>query len=122
MDKIEIIGIVIIGAIFMATLICGYLYYIFSTMSETKITVSDKGFWVSGGAGDAPVMSFHLVYSKDGRVFNNVNNIFVKKFRSDELQSKLKKGKTYIVKYYGVRLGFFGIRPNIVKIIREVKK
>ena len=93
-----------------------------ATISNETITVSDKGIVVdSVGTGDgAYTVSHHMIYTTNGQALKNTNNIWFWKFRSDELQGKLKKGKKYNIKTWGVRIPWLGMYKHIISAT-EVK-
>lgn len=97
-------------------------WYCMATISNETITVSDKGIVVdSVGTGDgAYTVSHHMIYTTNGQALKNTNNIWFWKFRSDELQGKLKKGKKYKIKTWGVRIPWLGMYKHIISAT-EVK-
>lgn len=97
-------------------------WYCMATISNETITVSDKGIVVdSVGTGDgAYTVSHHMIYTTNGQALKNTNNIWFWKFRSDELQGKLKKGKKYNIKTWGVRIPWLGMYKHIISAT-EVK-
>ena len=90
-------GIVIGFIALILIIILLHRWYCVATVSSETITVSDKGIVVeSYGSGEsAGTMSHYMVYTTNGQALKNTNNIWFWKFRSDELQGKLKKGKKY---------------------------
>ncbi|MBE6461817.1 MAG: hypothetical protein E7006_03175 [Alphaproteobacteria bacterium] len=97
-------------------------WYCMATISNETITVSDKGIVVdSVGTGDgAYTVSHHMIYTTNGQALKNTNNIWFWKFHSDELQGKLKKGKKYRIKTWGVRVAWLGMYKHIISAT-EVK-
>ncbi len=97
-------------------------WYCMATISNETITVSDKGIVVDNvGTGDgAYTVSHHMIYTTNGQALKNTNNIWFWKFRSDELQGKLKKGKKYKIKTWGVRIPWLGMYKHIISAT-EVK-
>ena len=110
----------IIGLILLLVLL--HRWYCVATVSSETITVSDKGIVVeSYGSGEyAGTMSHHMVYTTNGQALKNTNNIWFWKFKSDELQGKLKKGKKYKIKTWGVRIPWLGLHKHIISAT-EVK-
>lgn len=101
---------------FLVVILLVHCMYCVATVGHEIITVSDKNiFTTSSGHGDTlSVMSRHMVYTTDGQALINVNCIWFGKFKSDELQAKLKKGKTYKIKTSGIRVPFLGMHKNIL--------
>lgn len=95
--------------------------YLTKTGTQT-ITISDKGIKVDAVANDnsAGTLASYLIYTKSGEVFTNKNSLWYNKWRSDELQGKLKIGKTYRVKTVGFRVPVLGMHKNILSAV-EVK-
>lgn len=97
-------------------------WYCMATISNETITVSDKGIVVnsySTGEGST-TLSNYMIYTTNGQAIKNTNNIWFWKWNSDELQGKLKKGKKYKIKTYGVRIPWLGIYKHIISAT-EVK-
>ena len=88
--------------------------YQYGTVKEVQITVSEKERIVKADGDD--VTSYYLVFCED-ETFKNDDALFHGKFRSSDLQGKLKVGETYKVKVFGWRVGFLSMYRNIVKII-----
>jgi hypothetical protein len=88
--------------------------YQYGTAREVKITVDDKERIVKG-SGDS-MDSYYLVFTENA-TYKNEDSFLYMKFRSSDIQGKLKIGETYTVKVYGWRIGLFSIYPNIIKII-----
>ncbi len=97
-------------------------WYCMATISHETITVSDKGIVVhnySTGEGSGSV-SHYMIYTTNGQAIKNTNNIWFWKWRSDELQGKLQKGKKYKIKTWGVRIPWLGMYKHIISAT-EVK-
>lgn len=108
-------------AIFVGAIVLNIIY-LHKTGSQT-ITVSDKGITVDSyttenGGG---TLSKYMIYAKSGEVFVNKNSLWYRKWRSDELQGKIKIGKTYRIKTCGFRSPVFGLHKNILSAT-EIKK
>ena len=104
-----LICIIIVGILFLN------LIYLQRTGTQT-ITITDKGITVDtyttengGGA-----ISKYMIYTKSGEVFVNRNSLWYKKWRSAELQGKLKIGKTYRIQTCGFRVPILGMYKNIL--------
>ena len=115
-------GIVIGFIALILIIILLHRWYCVATVSSETITVSDKGIVVeSYGSGEsAGTMSHYMVYTTNGQALKNTNNIWFWKFRSDELQGKLKKGKKYKIKTWGIRIPWLGLYKHIISAT-EVK-
>ena len=97
-------------------------WYCMATISNETITISDKGIVVnsySTGEGST-TLSNYMIYTTNGQAIKNTNNIWFWKWNSDELQGKLKKGKKYKIKTYGVRIPWLGMYKHIISAT-EVK-
>ena len=88
--------------------------YQYGTVKEVQITVTEKERIVKSNGED--VESYYLVFCED-ETFKNDDALFHGKFRSSDLQGKLKVGETYNVKVFGWRVGFLSMYRNVVKII-----
>jgi transketolase N-terminal domain/subunit len=88
--------------------------YQYGTVEEVTITVTDKERVVKS-SGDN-VESYYLVFCEE-EIFKNDDALLHGKFRSSDIQGKLKVGETYKVKVFGWRVGFLSMYRNIVKII-----
>ena len=88
--------------------------YQYGTVDEVQITVIEKERIVKTDGED--VTSYYLVFCED-ETFKNEDALFHGKFRSSDLQGKLKVGESYKVKVFGWRIGFLSMYRNIVKII-----
>lgn len=89
--------------------------YQYGTAREVTITVTDKDRIVKSD-GDGDMESYYLIFTEE-EAYKNEDALFYGKFRSSDLQAKLKEGETYKVKVYGWRIGLFSSYPNIVKIV-----
>lgn len=104
----------IVGFIILVLLL--NYWYCVATISHETITVSDKGVVVnaySTGEGGGAV-SRYMIYTTNGQAIANTNNIWFWKWRSDELQGKLKKGRKYKIKTWGVRIPWLGLFKHII--------
>lgn len=111
-----LICIIIVGVIFLN------LFYLRHTETQT-ITITDKGITVDAyitenGSG---ATSKYMIYTKSGEVFINRNSLWYRKWKSDELQGKLKVGKIYQIKTCGFRIPVLGMYKNILSAT-EIKK
>ncbi len=111
-----LICILIVGILFIN------IAYLARTETQT-ITITDKGIKVDAAANEngAGTLASYLIYTRSGEVLTNKNSIWYNKWRSDELQGKLKIGKTYRVKTVGFRSPVLGLHKNILTAT-EIKK
>jgi hypothetical protein len=101
---------------FLLIFLCHILYCVVTISSET-ITVSDKGIVVNSCNNQnngITVKSSYMVYTTNGQAIKNTNNILFWKWNSDELQAKLRTGKKYKIKTWGIRVPLFGIYKHII--------
>lgn len=112
---------IILGLAFVLFLLHGL--YARRTKRKTTFVVKEKGTLTHGqvNEGQGSTWTNFMIYTKDGRALKNVNSIWFWKWRSTELQAKIKVGKKYVATVYGWRIGGIGVYPNIVDI-KEVKK
>ena len=82
--------------------------YAYSTDKKEEIQVVEKYKMVNYG-----YTNFMVVDNKS-RHFNVNNSLWFWKWDSIEDWEKIKKGDTLKIKYYGFRLPFLGVFPNIV--------
>ena len=101
------VGVLI--AIFLASLIGVSIFFPLVTKDKATITVSDKQLMTKGGNGT------YLVFTEE-EIFKNSDCVMRGKWRSSDLQNKLKIGQTYDVDVYGWRIPLFSAYRNIVKI------
>lgn len=96
--------------------------YVFGTRRKTTFVVREKGTLTHGyvNNGRGSTYTNFMIYTRDDRAFKNVNCLWFWKWRSTELQAKIRAGKKYEADIYGWRIGAFNIYPNIVNV-REVK-
>ncbi|MFW6226152.1 MAG: hypothetical protein ACOC3V_04270 [bacterium] len=99
--------------IFALLIISVTFLFQYATTEVVTIKVTDKERIVKDNG--EKVESYYLVFTED-ETFKNVDALFHVKFRSSDLQGKLKVGETYTVKVYGFRSGFLSMYRNIVKI------
>ena len=101
---------------------CFSCIYCLGTRRKTVFTVKEKGTLTHGYTNDGHGTTYtnFMIYTKDGRAFKNVNSFWFWKWRSTELQAKMKAGKKYSALVYGWRIGAFNVYPNIVSV-KEIK-
>ena len=97
--------------------------YAFGTRRKTIFVVREKGTLTHGyvNNGRGSTYTNFMIYTRDDRAFKNVNILWFWKWRSTELQARIKPGKKYEADVYGWRIGAFNIYPNIVNV-REIKQ
>ena len=97
-------------------------FYAYGTKRTVTFTIKEKGTLTHGyvNDGNGQTQTDFMIYTKDNRVLKNVNSLWYWKWRSTELQSKIKVGKKYTATIYGWRIGALHFYPNIVDI-KEVK-
>ncbi len=113
--------LIIIGIIAFFLLL--HFIYCRATLSNETITVSDKGIVMNNVSSDKynSTTSHYMVYTKNGQALKNTNNLWFWKWTSDELQGKLKKGKKYKIKTWGIRVPFLGWYKHILSAT-EIKQ
>ncbi len=118
----DFLGIVIGFIALILIIMLLHVWYCKATVATEVIKISDKGIVVeSYGSGEsAGTMSHYMVYTTDGQAIKNTNCIWFWKFKSDELQGKLKKGKKYKIKTWGMRIPWLGMYKHIISAT-EVK-
>ncbi|HVO75539.1 MAG TPA: hypothetical protein VMT35_16030 [Ignavibacteriaceae bacterium] len=90
-----------------------YLYLSFEkTLTEKEVTVKILDI--------SSIDDAYLVTTKN-EIFINKDNSFYDKYDSDQINSKLEKGKTYKLNVVGVRIPFISKYRNIVEVVEEVK-
>ena len=89
-------------------------FYTYGTSDEAVVTIEKSEMVLSKDKGK------YLIFTKKSGVFENTDSWFRLKFDSSDMYNLLKEGKTYKIKYYGWRIGFFSMYPNIYDAV-EVK-
>ena len=92
--------------------------YALGTRRKVIFTVKEKGTLTHGYTRDGHGTTYtnFMIYSKDNQCFKNTNTIWYWKWRSTELQAKIRVNKRYVATIYGWRIGAFNIYPNIVSV------
>lgn len=113
--------------IFLVVMVFGHFLYCKLTVAKETIKVSDKGIVVRNvyaGDNSSSSVSDYMIYTTNGQAIKNTNCIWFWKLRSDELQGKLKKGKKYKIKTWGVRVPWLGLYKHIISAteIKTVKR
>lgn len=86
------------------------LLYARGTSFEKKITIKQK--YQRTKTGDHILM----IQDADGNHYRVRNNLWWWQWYSTELWGRLEENTEYQVKGYGLRNGFIGLYPNIVKV------
>ena len=86
----------------------GHLFYTFGTLKYEMIKVKQKYKFTRNGFTE-----FMIVDSK-GYHYNINNSLWLLKFDSIEDWDEIEPDKHIIVKYYGLRIPFLGLFPNII--------
>lgn len=73
------------------------------------LTVSDKERIMNKSDNG----SHYLIWSEEGEVFENTDQLFIGKFNSSDIQGQLKSGNKYHCSVYGIRNQFFSWYRNI---------
>lgn len=92
--------------------------YAYFTKRKTIFTVREKGTLTHGytNNGNGSTYTNFMIYTRDDRALKNVNSLWYWKWRSTELQAKIKPGKKYEADIYGWRIGAFNVYPNIIRV------
>ena len=78
-----------------------------------NVTITEKER-ITVGSGKE-ISHKYLVFTED-ETFENVDSVLFGKFRSSDLQGKLKVGETYNLKVCGYRSGILSAYRNIIRI------
>ena len=105
------------GLGFAASFIAVNGIYVHTTGFEQEITVKDKYLRVGGDS--AGISHTFMVSDKNNKQYAVSNTIWQLQFYSTELWSSLEINKTYNVKAYGIRFGFFHLFPNIYSVTEK---
>ena len=88
-------------------------WYCTKTIATEIIVVADK----KGKPNKEGDEAKYKIYSKDGRVFKNTTNVWLWKFRNEELQERLQPGKRYRIQTWGMNIPWLGLRKHILTAI-----
>ena len=105
------IGAAVVIVLFLALGFGGCMLYKSSEKMVT-FTVEDKER-VTECDGNGSCSSYYLVFTNNG-VYKNEDDMAYGKFRSSDLQGRLKEGQTFHCKVAGWRVGLFSMYPNII--------
>jgi len=111
----------LIGGLFVTNAV-----YTFGTFNEKIITVDSKFISTnsSGGSKDIPssVFSEYNVSDKTNAVYRVQRSWLYMHFSNVELWNSLKEQESYKIGYFGWRIPFLGVFPNIVKAEKDILK
>lgn len=102
---------VIAGAVLALVLAVGSVgYTVYGSSDTITATVTGKDRSVSKDESKWIVMT-------DKMSFENTDSLFHAKFNSTDIQGQLVEGNTYEISYYGFRVPFLSIYPNITDVV-----
>jgi hypothetical protein len=81
--------------------------YAYGTSSTEEVTIENKYKMVNHGS------TRFMIYDQKGRHYNVNNSFWYWKWDSVEDWSKMNKGDSIKIKYYGIRSPLLGLFPNI---------
>lgn len=109
-NKMKVFGIVcVVAVIFLGS--CGFP---FLTSDTTTFTVTDKER-ITTNNNNNNISSKYLVFT-NSETFENTDCFVYFKFDSSDLQSKIRRGRTYKAHVYGWRIPFLSSYRNIVSV------
>lgn len=100
--------LVALGSLLSVVLIGAFIASHFLSVTHTTFTVN-KMERVQDANG-----SKYLIYTKEGEVFENTDNLLFGKFNSSDLYNKLNEGQTYTCKVNGFRIPLMSSYRNIL--------
>lgn len=118
----EHLGLIIFAVIatLIVVIIVGSVVLQHTSRHFDTITVSEKTVKRSG-YGENTVEKY-LIFSTDGRVYENTDSLIEGKFNSSNVYGMLVPGNTYKIESYGYRLPYYSMYPNIVNVKEIAKK
>ena len=84
------------------------LIYVYSTKQNKIITIKNSTYFRQSKYG------YNLVSDSNNNVYQVKNSIYYLFFNSAELYQELEINKTYNITYYGYRIPFLNLYPNII--------
>ena len=87
--------------------------------SDIAIITVDHRERVSQGYGET-LASKYLIFTKEGEVFEDTDNLFLGKFNSSDIYGQIREGHTYRVRTSGYRMPALSYYRNIVSVEGEV--
>jgi len=107
---------VFIGVAAAVALMGGFsVYSAYGTIETSTVTVTGKDRLVDSNKMEDEVESKWIVMT-DVVSLENTDSFLHLKFNSTDLQGKLEEGKMYHVTYYGYRVPFMSMYPNIINV------
>lgn len=108
------LGIIVLGLLGFGLLVGIFLLPDLITLSsqdDVTITIQDKERIMDrDGSG-----SKYLIWTEEGEVFENTDQMFMGKFNSSDLYGKLERGKTYKCHVSGWRNEFMSWYRNLIR-------
>jgi hypothetical protein len=84
------------------------LIYAYATKKNKIITIKNSTYFRQSKYG------YNLISDKDNNIYQVKNSIYYLFFNSAELYQQLEVNKTYNITYYGYRIPFLNMYPNII--------
>lgn len=99
----------IFGSIVALALVGGIVFYVVESFTENDVTVtvSEKETKRSGDTDK------YLIWSEEGEVFENTDNLLRGKFDSSDLQGELTEGEKYECTVIGYRVPILSTYRNL---------
>jgi len=97
--------------ILIFAIVYNIVYYTSAEIVTIKVTDKDR---ITTGSGE-DLSSKYLVFA-EGETFENVDETFMGKWNSSDVQGKLLKDSTYSVKVIGWRFPFLSTYRNIIEV------
>ena len=111
LEKLSIFGAIILFVVIVFFPIATVsVLYQYGTADTARITVTDKE-----RVCDKDDCKW-LVFTSNNGVYQNSDAFFHFKFDSADVQASLVPGNSYFVDYYGWRIPFLSMYPNIVEV------
>lgn len=104
---------------FMVTGIVTNLLYRYNTRSDRIINVKDKYSYtrVFGNNGHIQSSQQFTIIDKDEKLYTIPYSVLSLQFDAEDKWSKVMVGKSYHIKYWGIRQPLLGLYPRIDDII-----
>ena len=96
-----------IRAQIIGTLVCGHALYSYGTQKHNTITVANMYTYTQNARSE------FMIIDDTGKHYNINNSLWYWKWDSIEDWYNLNKGDKIFIKYYGYRIPFLGLFPNI---------
>ncbi len=71
---------------------------------------------ITRSTGDGGATSQYLVFTEDGKVYQNEDALFYGKWNSSNLQAQMKEGDCWQAKVVGYRVPVLSWYPNIIRL------